>query len=147
MPYLPDLSPYQSNNTILGHARSVGWLDRDQPFRRGPVPLAFAHELQRLAAAPVELSRGCHVCAFCHPPRDIIALDPHYEEVWEMFRCGNGEIHITGEAGDDYIAPALIAHYVGEHQYQPPAEFVAAVMYQRRLRTITPPERIVPTLP
>jgi hypothetical protein len=48
-----------------------------------------------------------------------------------MFRSGNGEIHVRGPSGAVYCAPALILHYVAEHQYQPPQEFVAAVIFQR----------------
>ena len=63
------------------------------------MPLAFAHELIRMASDPLEMMRGCHVCEFCEPPEDIIATEPRDLAVWEMFRCGNGEIHVRGESG------------------------------------------------
>jgi hypothetical protein len=130
MPYHPDLTRFRCGG-LREDMLSVGWLAMGQPFRRGAVPLAFAHELTILARDPVNLSRGCHVCEFCKPPLDVIALCPKYHDVWEMFRSGNGEIHVRGASGAVYCAPALIVHYVSEHQYQPPQEFVDAVIHQR----------------
>ena len=135
MAYYPDLTPYRyypDESDML----NVGWLSRRQPFPRGPVPLAFADELQRMSQEPVHLTRGSHLCEFCEPPEDIIAAEPRYREVWEWFRCGNGELHVRGETGIVYCAPRLVVHYVSEHQYQPPLEFVAAVLYQRALRPL-----------
>jgi hypothetical protein len=134
MAYYLDLSP-DEHYPGQSHMLNVGWLSRDRPFARGPVPLAFADELRRMASEPVEITRGCHVCEFCEPPGDIIAAEPRYLEVWEMFRCGNGEIHVRGESSVVYCAPELVVHYVSEHQYRPPEEFIAAVLYQRGLRT------------
>jgi hypothetical protein len=115
---------------------NVGWLSDEHPFPRGSVPLAFAHELERIAREPVQLTRGRHLCEFCRPPDDIIDAEPRYREVWEMFRSGNGELHVRSETGVVYSAPALVIHYVSEHQYQPPPEFIAAVLYQRALRPL-----------
>jgi hypothetical protein len=133
MAYYPDLTPFEYY-PVEEPMLNVGWLSKAQPFRRGPVPLAFAHELGILAQRPVNLTRGHHVCEFCEPPLDLIAAFPTYEEVWEMFRSGNGEIHVRGPSGTVYCAPALILHYVAEHQYQPPQEFVDAVILQRESR-------------
>jgi hypothetical protein len=98
------------------------------------VPLAFAHELGILAQRPSNLTRGHHVCEFCEPPLDLIAAFPTYGGVWEMFRSGNGEIHVRGSSGAVDCAPSLILHYVAEHQYQPPQGFVEAVGYRRGSR-------------
>jgi hypothetical protein len=135
MAYYPDLTPFEykpDEHAML----NVGWLSKEHPFPRGPVPKAFADELRRMAEVPVHLTRGCHVCDFCVPPADIIAVEPRYEDVWEMFRCGNGEVHVRSETNIVYCAPALVIHYVSEHQYQPPSEFIAAVLYQRALRPL-----------
>jgi hypothetical protein len=133
MAYYPDLTPFEY---YPGEERmlNIGWLSAGQPFRRGPVPLAFAHELRLLAEHPVNLTRGHHVCEFCEPPGDLIAAFPPYKEVWEMFRSGNGEIHVRASSGTVYCAPTLVLHYVAEHQYQPPEEFIEAVIQQRESR-------------
>lgn len=133
MAYYPDLLPYEYAPS-QGDMRNVGWLSRDHEYSRGAVPLAFAHELDLICNSPVDVTRGRHVCELCAPPSDIIAAAPKYEEVWEMFHSGNGEIRVCDAAGVTYCAPAMVIHYVAEHQYQPPAEFIEAVLYQRELR-------------
>ena len=40
---------------------------------------------------------------------------------------GNGEIRVVDVMGTTYVAPVLILHYVAEHGYLPPKEFVDAV--------------------
>jgi hypothetical protein len=40
---------------------------------------------------------------------------------------GNGEIRVIG-ASAIYAAPTLIYHYVVAHSYQPPEEFIEAVL-------------------
>jgi hypothetical protein len=134
MAHFAELSPYEYYPGLIG-GLNVGWLTAEHPFKRGSVPLAFAHELRLLAQGKVEnLTRGAHVCEFCQAPADVIQADPRYEEVWEMFRSGNGELHVQSEFSIVYCAPLLIAHYVAEHQYQPPEPFVEAVLFQRRKR-------------
>ena len=133
MAYFDDLSPYKyypGEADVL----NVGWLSRDHEFRRGPVPLAFVDELGRLAQKIEVLTRGQHVCEFCVAPSDIISIDGRYKEMWEYARTGNGEIRVQGEDGVKYSAPALLLHYISEHQYQPPQEFINAVLYQRSIR-------------
>ena len=41
---------------------------------------------------------------------------------------GNGEIRIDANDGITYVAPVLILHYVSEHHYAPPQQFVDAVL-------------------
>jgi hypothetical protein len=41
---------------------------------------------------------------------------------------GNAEIRVFGEYETIYAAPTLIYHYVSEHHYKPPVEFVRAVL-------------------
>lgn len=136
MTYYADLTAFE-DSPGMPNGRNVGWLSAKHPLPRGPVPKAFAHELMRMAEKEVQyLTRGCHVCEFCQPPIDVIQIEPKYEDVWEMFRCGNGEIHVGGNDGIVYVAPQLIAHYVGEHQYRPPEEFIQAVLRHRHNRPI-----------
>lgn len=132
MAYFKDLSPYEF---FPGqpHVLNVGWLSRDYGFPRGPVSFAFVDELSRFTKLEA-LTRGFHVCEFCKPPLDVIALDEGYRDVWEYFRSGNGEFRIVGSDGIAYAAPALLLHYISEHQYQPPQQFIDAVLYQRSIR-------------
>lgn len=90
---------------------AVGWLDSEHEFATGPTSPEFRKKLRTLCARPVRLTRGFHVCEFC---------------VGNVTR-GNGEIHVQGPAGDIFVAPAMISHYVDTHNYQPPDSFVVAV--------------------
>ena len=46
-------------------------------------------------------------------------------------RQGNGEIRVTDRSGVTYVAPVLIRHYVSEHEYVPPRQFIDAVLDDR----------------
>ena len=133
MAWFPDLSPYTYHPGESGFL-NVGWLERGHLFPRGPVPLEFASELRRLSEAPVNVTRGFHRCQLCNPPTEAIAALPACMSVWWMDRVGGAEVHVKGADGTTYAAPSLIMHYVSEHQYQPPRQFIEAVLYQQRLR-------------
>ncbi|MEZ5324229.1 MAG: hypothetical protein R3F19_04110 [Verrucomicrobiales bacterium] len=136
MAYFEDLTAY-SYFPGEPKVKNIGWLSIEHDYKRGPVPLGFVDELVRFLSKDLDaVTRGRHVCEFCKPPQEIIESDQNYIEVWEYFRCGNGEIRVIGENGTTYSAPALLLHYIAEHQYQPPAEFVEAVLYQRSIRAI-----------
>lgn len=133
MAHCLDLTPYEyfpGEPSLV----NVGWLGADHAFPRGPVTCEFADELRRMVTLPVKLCRGAHVCEFCKPPQDILKLDENYYWVWALFRSGNGEVRVTNGAGLTFAAPVLILHYVAEHQYLPPKEFIEAVLFHREQR-------------
>lgn len=130
MTYYPDLTTYEYFAQQHG-LLNVGWLSKDHTFSRGSVPYQFASELHRLTQSPVNLCRGHHVCELCQPPADVLTADKEYYWVWAMGRSGNGEVHVLSASGIIYAAPTLIWHYVIEHQYQPPQEFIDAVLFHK----------------
>lgn len=44
---------------------------------------------------------------------------------------GNGEIQVTGKGATIYVAPTMILHYIAEHHYLPPDEFIKALKVVR----------------
>jgi hypothetical protein len=50
-----------------------------------------------------------------------------YGEKTHWLNIGDGEIRVIGKSAI-YAAPTLIYHYVVEHQYKPPDEFIEAVL-------------------
>ena len=127
--YFADLTPYEYGGTEpQANVLSVGWLSAVHSVPTGAFDERLIVALQQLAASPVNLYRGSHLCEFCpRPPTKlsrggIPMLDPL------PGTTGNGEIRITAANGTTYVAPVLILHYVVAHGYLPPQEFVDAAI-------------------
>jgi hypothetical protein len=116
MSFFPDMG----GETMIAagdHVRAIGWLHPDHEYPRGVVPaecVARLREFVRLAGHCAEalylpLCMGFHTCEFCQQAHGIRNLGV--------------------PAGDVlFVAPEMVAHYVEQHGYAPPPEFVAAVM-------------------
>ncbi len=119
MAYFADLTPYQYT-LPPGHdpARNVGWLRRATPYPQGSVPPEF---VDRLAAycrdGLFHVWSRVQVCELCSPP--------HWPEPPAL--C-IGEIRVRAAGGRVYAAPGLLLHYVVQHHYRPPREFIQAVL-------------------
>ena len=61
-------------------------------------------------------------------PRDERRQSVEAERGGEQLMLGTAEIRAYGANGVLYAAPTLIYHYVAKHHYQPPDEFIQAVM-------------------
>jgi hypothetical protein len=111
---IEDLTPYTySRRKGLENAIAIGWIGGDDLLRNvGDVPVEVVKILKDYEVK--NLCRGTHMCEYCSE--------------WGVTRAtGNGEIWVV--KGDKlYIAPYLIIHYIEEHKYQPPAEFIDAVL-------------------
>ncbi len=128
MTYFPDLSPYTyfCPPGVSDPALNVGWLSIREPFPQGEVPPGFVERLeQHCSAEPVNLTFGMHQCEFCVATREGTAP---YRATTSDVACGSGEIRVIGPGGHIYAAPQLILHYVVEHHYCPPGEFIDAMM-------------------
>jgi hypothetical protein len=98
------------------HVRAIGWLHPDHTYTKGEVPAQFLARLKEFAARSGDSARalyfgafgGFHTCEFC------------------------GQAHGIGNLGVPsgdllFVAPEMVVHYIEQHGYKPPAEFVAAV--------------------
>ena len=132
MAYFADLSPYAYGGEPQPGVVHVGWLDAEHLIPRGPLPPGVLERLRALAKNPVELYRGLHHCERCC---DLDCTGLSSEEILHRFRTfdempgvrGTGEIRVSGD-GLIYAAPVMIVHYIERHDYQPPREFIDAVM-------------------
>lgn len=110
MAYFPDLTPYAyGREKPQPDILNIGWLGPEEEFPTGYAQ-NLADKLVLLIREAVNLYRGWHTCHVCSKAK------------------GNGEIRIKAADGKTYVAPYMIAHYVMEHGYLPPDEFITAVM-------------------
>jgi hypothetical protein len=131
--YFPDLSAYSYGHGHHPGVVHVGWLDGVHPFPTGKVEQCLIEKMKSLASRPVELYRGRHICEICSPP-DIIRFLPDRKVIdpdcpwakWASQRWSNGEIRVADEKVV-FAAPVLIVHYIEEHSYLPPVQFLEAV--------------------
>jgi len=125
MTYFADGSSYNYGSASEDGLVCAGWLAEGHAFRQGNVPDGF---LDRLAWHCVNQRdrayRGIHICELC--PKDMA---DHVSVVCEGKKHLLGGAEITVACGSrTYAAPNLILHYVAVHRYQPPDDFVEALM-------------------
>lgn len=115
---------------LFGHdftkiLHAVGWLDPDNPYPRGEVPLEFLRKLVSLMTftwAP-SFFLGNQPCLFCEPPGEI----EHFEFEEQIVKIGTRNLFVPTQSGV-FVAPSLILHYIKEHHYAPPDIFQKAVL-------------------
>lgn len=65
---------------------------------------------------------GFHTCQFCQCKSDKS----------RRFPCtSSGDVTLSFKSGREWIMPDMILHYVFDHQWQPPSEFVEDVMHSQ----------------
>ena len=102
--------------------RAIGWLEHPHVFPTGRTPPKLLERLEALIAAswdhyPSYAFRGLHDCSLCEHGRSVTSRSVRsHENLWIP---GNNVI---------YIAPGMITHYVGDHHYRPPDEFIQSVL-------------------
>lgn len=103
----------------MKNALYVGWLDPeiDAPST-GAVPEEFLTKLKRVCVYSnnAEAYRGFHGCPFC-----------------KGASCSTTFL-VRRNDGVRYYFPGLIVHYVEEHAYSPPQEFIDAIMAMKSIR-------------
>jgi hypothetical protein len=129
MAYYLDLSPYSyldcpsDQKAVL----NVGWLDKSHPFPKGSISTEIINRLFILCKSPENKTRGYHECPFCFsfwPKKELGVL---VEIGGEAIRLGSAEIRVKcGEK--TYAAPNMILHYIKDHKYLPPAEFIECLV-------------------
>ena len=126
MTYFADLAPFTYLGPCSADALAVGWLEADHDYVRGDVPPDVVVALERLfqhAWEPVT-AKGWHDCSLCgRQPGD----GPITREIAGR-RALVGAKNLLVPAGSVmYAAPSLVIHYIEDHGYKPPDEFVAAL--------------------
>jgi hypothetical protein len=135
MTYYKDLTRYEyfvEHEPLEPKPLNVGWLSDAHPFDIGETSQEFKERLFTfcLDKFVVQIARGFHVCELCAPQsaeRWYKESESRYGKQAYWCSIGNGEIRVIDKAVV-YAAPTLIYHYIVEHQYRPPDEFIDAVL-------------------
>lgn len=126
MSYYPDLSLYTYHKSGIAHsAVNVGWLDCEFPYPQGPVQDDFLAKLWTFTRLNLIRMRGFHTCNLCSLKKPSTLS---ITREGETLHLGTAEIRVFGEDGMIYAAPNMIYHYIKEHSYKPPDEFINAVL-------------------
>lgn len=112
--------------------RNVGWLDKNHPFKTGDVDPKFLEKLEKLifnsyrgsCSIFVNKLRGSYECLVCG--EDKLTISNGQKE----FTLGSSELWIPDSRvkGHYFATFGLIIHYVKDHHYQPPQEFIDSVL-------------------
>lgn len=133
---LPDLAPYAPADSLI----AIGWLgtEDEQPLFAGvQAPeeavdiLVQIHRAELPPFLPYFL--GYHPCGLCSnaPPKTATSIAYR----GQVLTLGCGELLIPSD-GFVYVAPNLLIHYIHDHFYRPPLEFIRAVL------TCPPPDTV-----
>jgi hypothetical protein len=123
--YCPDLTPYcYLVNHRPPNVLNIGWLDTHHPFPQQKASEELLDALFEQCFQADVRTRGYHACEFCDEQKRGLEVRRHGREIW----LGSAEITVKGKDGKIYAAPNLIYHYVAAHDYDPPQEFVEALL-------------------
>jgi hypothetical protein len=116
MSFFPDMG-CESLVADGDHVRAIGWLHPDHPYTKGEVSAEFLARLKEFAVRCGDSAEalyfgafgGFHTCEFCGRALGI-----------GNFGVPSGDLL--------FVAPEMVVHYIEQHGYRPPPEFVAAVL-------------------
>jgi hypothetical protein len=125
--YYPDLSESRRAYPLklpFNKVLHVGWLAKGHEYPTGETDAAVIGKLKVLAELPRTpkiQTLGFHPCHFCDN-RFI-----HVTCVQREVPLGSAELLIPSTHDVVYTTPDLVIHYIAEHGYRPPDEFIEAV--------------------
>lgn len=98
---------------------AIGYLDITEEYQKGPVSQNFINKLRQVwGDGGVLGSLGHHECEFC--------IDEGNYETRAKSSCE--KIIIDEKNNIQYKFPEMIFHYIEEHDYQPPEDFVLFIL-------------------
>jgi hypothetical protein len=135
--YFADLSTYETDfGLAIPGVLNIGWLGARSDFKKGEAPKDFVDKLKRLINASSSDSlklvmgiwRGTFNCPLCSIGNNDIQKNWEIQE--EIANLGNAEIWIPSchRKGVYYSSSTWLCHYIIDHQYLPPAEYIESVL-------------------
>ena len=127
--HISDGSPY-TDGPVPSDVRAVaiGWLDASHPYPSGSVDDDFVADLfDACRAHATTRTRGWHQCPLCPAEARKTVGGTEAVRDGESVLLGDAEIRVVATDGTWLSAPTLVLHYVTDHAYLPPPEFIEAV--------------------
>ena len=131
--FFTDLSPYQKENgLIISEVLNIGWLSSEYPFTIGEASLEFTDKLAKIINNAVFRETEARVVMgewrslSCCPLCGISSLDINTK----VSRIGSAEVWIPCVKKEEvyYSSSTWIYHYIIDHQYFPPEEYIESVL-------------------
>lgn len=123
--FFEDLSKYEYSENNKDESKNIGWLDGNCNFSKGVLSDDFVSKLWEYVKYPINRTRGVHQNEFLDGVDALFVADFNGYEI----HLGAAEIRVVDEINKCiYAAPDLIIHYILNHKYLPPVEFVQAVI-------------------
>jgi hypothetical protein len=125
MSFFEDMSIYSYKENQKNTPLNIGWLDKSYHYKQGNVDSKVTEKILKLTSVKLMMTRGFHVCNLCISAKNSPLIVKYGDE---ELKLGFAEIRVFGKENKIYAAPNLIYHYIKEHNYQPPDEFIEAVL-------------------
>lgn len=120
-----DFSEYELDNIKLHNVINIGWLGEAGSFPQGDVSEEFLMNLWEYYRCPVFSTRKIY---------QNEKLDGYWKFFTAVFNgreigLGNSEVRVLDKEREViYASPNLIIHYILNHNYRPPQEYIKAVI-------------------
>lgn len=126
MAFYEDMSAYsRRDNKERSGLVNIGWLEGGCKFATEKPESRFLDALWRYCKIATAGTRGIHRCTLCPITQKTTPL---VEYNGKKLIFGSAEIRVFGKNGTVYASPNLVFHYVKDHYYCPPEEFIKAVL-------------------
>lgn len=112
MTYYKDKSYYSEQH--FENAQNIGWLDNNLKIEKKVINDQLVENLLEYIKCPFNMIRSNMI------------IDLNIEN--NSYKLGFSEIRVLSDDGKKYAAPDLIIHHIIENGYQPPTDFVQAVL-------------------
>lgn len=127
-----DLRPYEYEGRIYPNILSIGWLDNNHSYPMGQVPNLLAEKLLLLTCGCIEGIDliSMKVRSFERCPFTNEKIEYRIPNSKKTRLVGMSELCIPNKDNNIlYCFPDMLYHYITEHSYLPPMEFLNSLDY------------------
>lgn len=123
--YYPDGSKYVYTSQFeINNIINIGWLSHEFSFDKGKINADIKNKiLEIIYLKQCNVTRGLHRCDFCKS-ENFVTNNNNIKIL-----LGHAEIWIPSINGNFiYASPTLIYHYIDQHNYLPPADYIESLL-------------------